>query len=84
MVREAGDASGSDAASSRAHTLKSLRRLGGHGDPAVGAGCEPTRWDSTVVAPKYTPSPKAATTHCNPLAPGPSGFHKEPEIQVLV
>lgn len=83
MVREAGDASGSDAAWSRAHTLKSLPQPGGHGDHAVGAGCEPTRWDSTVVAGKYTSSPKAAVTHDKPLAPGPSDFQEEPEIQVL-
>lgn len=83
-AREAGDASGSDAAWSRAHAPKSLPRPGGHGDRAAGAGCEPTRRDSTVVARKYPSSPRAATPHRNPLAPGPSGFHEEPEIQVLI
>lgn len=86
-AREAGDASGSDAADaawSRAHAPKSLPRPGGHGDRAAGAGCEPTRRDSTVVARKYPSSPRAATPHRNPLAPGPSGFHEEPEIQVLI
>lgn len=86
-AREAGDASGSDAADaawSRAHAPKSLPRPGGHGDRAAGAGCEPTRRDSTVVARKYPSSPRAATPHRNPLAPGPSGVHEEPEIQVLI
>lgn len=86
-AREAGDASGSDAADaawSRAHAPKSLPRPGGHGDRAAGAGCELTRRDSTVVAQKYPSSPRAATPHRNPLAPGPSGFHEEPEIQVLI